>query len=847
MDSSASRAATQGLTTGSQAVASPASEKPSKAVQIADPGTFQFAEAESWHKEEPTSKKQYRAGLGDRRLSGRMPAMSSLSLTSPALGPTALETPIPDHSIGPNLPGQASDDGATALTSNTAGSGATLGTGIAYSHHNSIKTSQHSHRSRVPKVTERLLAQVAEWLDHEKAKAERRKLSAHVPRRRSPRSSNNDVSSSTNNASSTPIITTESPTSAIHIRSNSMDSQASDDVSLDRLQRIIEDTVSNLGLAQIPAFTPRLGRRPSRRRLLVRTNSSDTEYTDGDVVVPSCDGVLDVSKTLAYSGGQASSSSSETISKHKEKEHQAWISFKNEIIRLTHTLKLKGWRRVPLDSGDLISVERISGALTNAVYMVSPPTELPQDSSASPSMMPLRKPPPKLLLRVYGPQVEALIDRETELAVLRRLARKRIGPRLLGTFQNGRFEEFLNAITLRPQNLREPETSRQIAKRMRELHEGIDLLPAERLGGPAVFNNWNKWQETVEQNIKALDKKYDAFKASGGTAGSPTPDTWMTNGYVCGVEWPVFCDMVKKHREYVNKAYGSKQRLQEALAFCHNDTQYGNILRIEPDNQKSPLLQPANKHKQLAVIDFEYAAANVPGLDIANHFTEWAYNYHDPVAPYKCNAEVYPTREEQLRFIRAYVEHQPQFPHSGTTPRMTPLDSLTNTPHLGPISSAASIVDFMLDARSVTAPAPSVGAGIVGLTSASKEDLSLSSLGTRDEESEVRVKELYDESILWRAANSAQWVAWGIVQAKVSVSEEDSLAKGEGLNVSVAAAVEEEKKSENGEEDEDEAFDYLGYAQDRAMFFWGDCVVLGLVKKEDLPENLQKRIKIVRS
>ena len=48
-------------------------------------------------------------------------------------------------------------------------------------------------------------------------------------------------------------------------------------------------------------------------------------------------------------------------------------------------------------------------------------------------------------------------------------------------------------------------------------------------------------------------------------------------------------------------------------------TQYGNLLRLEPSGE-SPLLLPANEHKQLVVIDFEYASANLPGLEFANHF-----------------------------------------------------------------------------------------------------------------------------------------------------------------------------------------------------------------------------------
>jgi choline kinase len=40
---------------------------------------------------------------------------------------------------------------------------------------------------------------------------------------------------------------------------------------------------------------------------------------------------------------------------------------------------------------------------------------------------------------------------------------------------------------------------------------------------------------------------------------------------------------------------------------------------MEPSSE-SPLLLPENKHKQLVVIDFEYASANTPGFEFANHF-----------------------------------------------------------------------------------------------------------------------------------------------------------------------------------------------------------------------------------
>jgi len=62
---------------------------------------------------------------------------------------------------------------------------------------------------------------------------------------------------------------------------------------------------------------------------------------------------------------------------------------------------------------------------------------------------------------------------------------------------------------------------------------------------------------------------------------------------------------------------------------CCPQTQYGNILRMTPEGE-SPLMLPANEHKQLIVIDFEYSNANLPGLEFANHFVS-APNATEPV------------------------------------------------------------------------------------------------------------------------------------------------------------------------------------------------------------------------
>ncbi|CZT03306.1 related to choline kinase [Rhynchosporium agropyri] len=715
--------------------------------------------------------KQFRAGVSERRMTGRPNTPTSSSKAS-LQSQGSIEDPQPASDASSAAPGKH------------------------HKFHSPLHRGHHEHRH------DKLLSQVAEWLQAEKAKRAAKKAHGR----------GDDLEDIGSNNISRP-------------RTSSQSSDGST-ISLEKLQQILEDNMSSFGLDSLPvASTPAESRRPSqapRRRSSARkmyVGSSDTEYQDGDAVVPSCDAVLDNSKTMSYSGGK-SESAVETVtlstSKRAEKERKAWATFKGEILRLAHTLRLKGWRRVPLERGGDIEVKRLSGALTNAVYVVSPPDDLPTQNSNGKPYTP--KPPPKLLLRIYGPQVEHLIDRENELSILRRLARKKIGPRLLGTFTNGRFEEYFNAEALTFADLRDQGTSKQIAKRMRELHDGIELLNIEIEEGPFVWLNWDKWVNKCEKVISYLDQEILGGQGS-------KDELWQTRGLICGVEWPQFKAAVDKYRKWLDSYYG-KGGVNRHLVFAHNDTQYGNILRVVPEKPSegsapSPLLLPENRHKQLIVIDFEYSSANTPGLEFANHFTEWCYNYHDAIESWCCNTQHYPTLEQQTTFIRSYINHRPQFnPRASATPKMHPLEH----------SSRNSISDFYLDSRTP-------GGSTLDLTSMDYNEEE----ARREQETERQVQALLKEVRIWRVANSAQWVAWGIVQAVVPGLEQ----KTEADAPSKDAPEVKEDGDKASEGDDDEEFDYLRYAQDRALFFWGDVISLGIVDKADLPEELLKKIKIV--
>ncbi|KAK4056303.1 hypothetical protein OIO90_002747 [Microbotryomycetes sp. JL221] len=78
---------------------------------------------------------------------------------------------------------------------------------------------------------------------------------------------------------------------------------------------------------------------------------------------------------------------------------------------------------------------------------------------------------PTVLLRVYGPSSGSLISRRTELHILHTLSsRYGIGPRVLGTFANGRVEEYFHSRALKKEEMRDARVSRWIGRRMRELH-----------------------------------------------------------------------------------------------------------------------------------------------------------------------------------------------------------------------------------------------------------------------------------------------------------------------------------------------------------------------------------------
>ncbi len=142
---------------------------------------------------------------------------------------------------------------------------------------------------------------------------------------------------------------------------------------------------------------------------------------------------------------------------------------------------IPGWGDVSDESH--LQLERASG-LTNSVFFVT--KKLPKSNNERPH---------KCVLRVYGPGVNQLIDRDKELHLLQMLSTVKIEPlllpELLGTFTNGRFEQYLESTTLTWNELR--TQSRRIAQLMSRLHRLINKFPPPQDIIPEVWVNIDKW------------------------------------------------------------------------------------------------------------------------------------------------------------------------------------------------------------------------------------------------------------------------------------------------------------------------------------------------------------------
>ncbi|KAI9460624.1 kinase-like protein, partial [Lactarius psammicola] len=285
--------------------------------------------------------------------------------------------------------------------------------------------------------------------------------------------------------------------------------------------------------------------------------------------------------------------------------------FAQQLLDILRILRVPSWSHAT-GPNPIPSIKKVSGSLTNAVYFVSSPSSR------------------TLLLRVYGPSSGSLISRPRELHVLHVLSsRYKLGPRIYGTFTNGRVEEYFDSVTLKATDIREPRMSGHIGARMAELHS-VDVATVERVSrGSSV-------EIGVRKNVQSW------LPPARGVLSLPGITPAIRNE----LDLDVFQNKWESYMKWLKDT-----RVDARPVFCHNDAQYGNILRLNKAVEGVP------DHHQIIVVDFEYASPNPAAFDIANHFHEWTANYHGPT-PHVLDLARYPSRTERRTFLTAYLANR---------------------------------------------------------------------------------------------------------------------------------------------------------------------------------------------
>lgn len=471
--------------------------------------------------------------------------------------------------------------------------------------------------------------------------------------------------------------------------------------------------------------------------------------------------------------------------------------FKKDLVCVIKTLRIPKWYQKKSLNWQNVNIIKISGAMTNAVAKIE------------------YRGLPSLLLRIYGRNNDSIIDRDYELEILARLSAQNIGPSLFGCFENGRFEQFLeNATTLNKNDIRDWKTSQRIARRMKELHSGVPLLQIELNDTSTCWKKIFKWIKIIESNPNWINN-----------------DSLIQRTFNCE-NWSIFKETVNKYHDWLME---NSNNHPDHLVFCHNDTQYGNLLFNSPvintdkmidtptplsattsssstslfpsesnillDKIINPTRHEQSQDKKLVVIDFEYSGANPAAYDLANHFCEWMYDYNS-TQPWHCSTKDFPTREQQLNFIYSYVSH-------------------------------------------------------------------LNGFNTDQDEITEQVRIYYNEIIKWRATVQIFWSCWAIIQngGLIKDTTADTKLEMDGVNgekyiikqendstmdldQDVNNEIDSESSSdssgsdtENDESNEGvniDTFDYIKYCSDKISLFWGDLVTFSIIDVENTISDIDK-------
>ncbi|GAB9471086.1 Ethanolamine kinase [Globisporangium polare] len=258
-----------------------------------------------------------------------------------------------------------------------------------------------------------------------------------------------------------------------------------------------------------------------------------------------------------------------------------------------------------------ITVKIIAGGITNRLYRL-----MWQDLS--------------VLVRLYGDNTEAFIDRVVENKLFALLSEQGFAPTYHGRFTNGRVEGWLEARPLEPEEMGQTSPVNflgMIGKELGIMH--VMNMSGDR--SPVMWEKMERFEKLAFEtkledpakraalerlNLPELHKKLQWLK-------TVLPSELNGDGAALLAAEQDLDEVTKQAVAFASD-----------VVFCHNDALSGNILHND-------------SWDRVQIIDYEYGGYNFRGFDFANHFCE--------NCGFELDLNLYPGPEQQFAFFKAYM------------------------------------------------------------------------------------------------------------------------------------------------------------------------------------------------
>ena len=292
------------------------------------------------------------------------------------------------------------------------------------------------------------------------------------------------------------------------------------------------------------------------------------------------------------------------------------MSLKKQALSLCSSHLKGSWTNIKEDDIDIHGIE---GGFISRLYLLR--------NKCSPSE--------SVCLRLYGGKIVDNTDflksigPEGELLVVHHMDINGIGPKLLGVFDGGRLEEYVDGRHLSFDDMKNEAITGCLARKLARLHSlslPFNRKPKDFIGiiREAFDSHWKQYHQDMKQEPLPLGGHEDQLSLVQST-----------------LEYD-FYSLLSWFQETMSA-------IKTRVVLCHEDVNRSNILVKD---------SATSDDDRVTLLDFEFAGYSYRGTDVGNHFK---HRYRQ-VGKFKERRDgkklviPYPDEDERRIFVRHYLE-----------------------------------------------------------------------------------------------------------------------------------------------------------------------------------------------